>query len=80
MSLFIKQDDQRSQLQSKLAAELQARAKQKTQLSDLPDGVEDSNYIKGMKQTTSLAWVWIIIVLVAIGLAVWLMSVGLAHK
>lgn len=80
MALFIKQDDNRSELQSKLAAELQERAKQRAQLADRPDGVEDSQYIKGTKVTTSLAWVWILIILATVGIAVWLMVVGLASR
>ncbi len=80
MALFIKQDDNRSELQSKLAAELQERAKERAKMADRPDGVEDSQYIKGTKVTTSLAWVWILIILATVGIAVWLMVVGLAHR
>ncbi|MDB5167309.1 MAG: hypothetical protein JWN26_454 [Candidatus Saccharibacteria bacterium] len=72
MALFIRQNDNRSQLQERLAAELQERAKQKAQKADLPDGVTDSAYIKDTKQTTSLAWLWILIVLFVIGLVIWL--------
>lgn len=71
MALFIRQDDARSELQERLAAELQARAKQKA-LQDRPDGVDDSEYIKGTKVTTRLAWVWALIVIVAIGALIWL--------
>lgn len=71
MALFIRQDDARSELQERLAAELQARAKQKA-LQDRPDGVDDSEYIKGTKVTTKLAWVWALIVIVAIGALIWL--------
>ncbi|TAL14328.1 hypothetical protein EPN95_03410 [Patescibacteria group bacterium] len=72
MALFIRQNDNRSQLQEKLAAELQERAKQKAQKADLPDGVTDSAYIKDTKQTTSLAWLWILIILSVLGLVLWL--------
>lgn len=72
MALFIRQNDNRSQLQERLAAELQERAKLKAQKSDLPDGVSDSQYMKDTKQTTSLAWLWILLVLIVIGLVVWL--------
>jgi hypothetical protein len=72
MALFIRQNDNRSQLQERLAAELQERAKQKAKQADLPDGVTDSQYIKDTKQTTSLAWLWILIVLIGIGLVIWL--------
>ncbi len=72
MSLYLKQNETRSQLQDKLAKELQDRAKEKAKTFDQPDGVTDSAYIKDTKQTTSLAWVWVLIVLAIIGIAIWL--------
>jgi len=72
MALYIKQQEQRSQLQEKLATELQERARQKAREDDLPDGITDSAFIKNSKQTTSLAWVWGIIALIVIGLIIWL--------
>jgi len=72
MSLFIKQDEGRTQLQQEIAAELQAKARKKAEEADLPDGVTDSAYIKGTKQTTSLAWVWGLIALAAIAIVIWL--------
>ena len=72
MALYLKQQDIRSQLQDKLAKELQDRAKEKAKTFDQPDGVTDSAYIKDTKQTTSLAWVWVLIFLAIIGLAIWL--------
>ncbi len=72
MALFIRQNDNRSQLQERLAAELQERAKQKAEKADLPDGVTDSQYMKDTKATTSLAWLWILLVLIGIGVVVWL--------
>lgn len=74
MSLYLKQNESRSQLQDKLAKELQERAKQKAKTFDQPDGVTDSAYLKNTKQTTSLAWVWVLIVLAIIGIAVWLIA------
>lgn len=72
MGLYLRQQETRSELQEKLAAELQERAKQKAQPFDQPDGVTDSAYLKGTKQTTSLAWAWVLIALAAIGVVVWL--------
>jgi hypothetical protein len=37
----------------------------------MPDGVDDSAYIENTKQTTSLAWVWILIVAAAAVALVW---------
>lgn len=72
MALFIRQDENRTELQNRLATELQERAKQKARQDELPDGVEDSAYLKGTKQTTSLMWVWALIALAAIGAVIWL--------
>jgi len=72
MGLFIRQNDNRSQLQERLAAELQERAKQNAAKNELPDGVTDSNYMKDTKQTTSMMWLWILVALVAIGVTIWL--------
>ena len=72
MSLFVKQTETRSTLQDKLAKELQDRAKEKAKVAELPDGVTDSAYLKGTKQTTSLAWVWILIIAAAVIIALWL--------
>ncbi len=72
MSLYLKQSDTRSDLQDKLAKELQDRAKKKALESEMPDGVTDSAYLKDTKGTTSLAWVWVLIGLAAIVLVIWL--------
>jgi cell division protein FtsX len=72
MALFIRQNEDRSKLQERLAAELQERSKQKANRTDMVDGVMDSEYIKDTKQTTSLAWLWILIVLAGMAALVWL--------
>ena len=72
MSLYMKQSDTRSQLQDKLAKELQDRAKKKALETEQPDGVTDSAYLKNTKTTTSLAWVWVLIGVAIIAIAVWL--------
>jgi hypothetical protein len=67
MALFVQQNDNRSKLQEQVAAELQAKLKKRAEIEKtLPDGVEDSAYLKGTKQTTSLAWVWIAIIIFVI--------------
>jgi hypothetical protein len=72
MGLYVKQSDTRSQLQEKLANELQERAREKAKQADLPDGVDDSAYIEGTKVTSSLGWVWILIIAAIVGVAIWL--------
>jgi type VI protein secretion system component VasF len=76
MALFIQQNEDRSKLQERVAAELQERAKQRALLQDRPDGVTDSQYIKGTKQTTSLAWVWMLLFAVAIAAVIWLVIIN----
>ena len=73
MALFIRQDDERSELQKQVAAELQRKARDNSlKVAERPDGVDDSQYIKGMKKTTSLAWIWITIFVIFIAVIIWL--------
>jgi len=72
MSLYLKQNETRSELQDRIAAELQDKAKKKALETERPDGVTDSAYIKDTKQTTSLAWVWVLIMIAIVGIAIWL--------
>lgn len=77
MALFIRQDENRSELQKKLARELQESAlerdkKREKELMDAPDGVEDSRYIEGMKKTTALSWAWLTIIVIFLGIIIWL--------
>jgi hypothetical protein len=74
MGLFIRQDEARSGLQSKVAMELQERLKTRAVDNLLTDGVEDSKYTEDTKPTTTLAWAWVLVVFMVIALAVWLMS------
>lgn len=76
MGLYVKQSDTRSQLQEKLAAELQERAREKAKQADLPDGVDDSAYIEGTRITSSLGWVWIVIIAAIVGIALWLIVIS----
>lgn len=78
MALFVQQDENRSELQKRIAAELNERAKRTAaNIADKPDGVEDSAYMEGTKSTTSLAWAWILILLTAMIIAGWLIVVSL---
>jgi len=79
MSLFLKQQDTRTPLQKRVAEELQERAKEKAKIDqELPDGVTDSAYLRDTKQTTSLAWVWALIVLAIIVVTIWLIIVAIS--
>lgn len=72
MALYVQQNENRSKLQERLAAELQEKSRARAQEVARPDGVDDSRYMEGTKKTTSLAWVWLVIVLFAIGAVVFL--------
>ena len=74
MGLFLNQQDNRSELQEKIAADLIEKAK-RTGLQDdtLVDGSKDIKYLEGTKQTTSLAWAWLLIFIMAIGVIILLL-------
>ena len=74
MALFMNQQNERTELQKRIAAELADKAKKKSLegSSDRPDGVTDSAYLEKTKPTTSLAWLWMLLLIVAIGIAIWL--------
>ncbi len=73
MGIIYNQDSNRSELQRRLAQELSEKAKKKDldPAKKLPDGVDDSAYMEGTKKTTSLAWVWLLILAVSVAIAVW---------
>ena len=68
MGLYMNQKDNRTELQQRLDARLRAKAaeRQKDE-TETPDGVSDSAFIEGTKQTTSLAWAWAVIGILALG-------------
>lgn len=74
MALFMNQQNERSEFQKRIAAELAEKSKKKALESEneLPDGITDSAYLKNTKTTTSLAWVWILIIIAFIGALLWL--------
>ncbi len=72
MGIIFNQQDNRTELQKRVAAGLTEKAKRKRdEEAELPDGVDDSRYIEGTKMTTSLAWVWVIIAVIGVGAVVW---------
>lgn len=68
MALFMNQENTRSELQKRIAAELNEKAKRKADFAggDRPDGVEDSAYLENTKKTTSLGWVWLLVILLVV--------------
>lgn len=71
MGILLRQSDERSKYQERIAAELRERAKQQAAGSEPIDQTKDSNYLKNTSQTSDRAWMWVVgISLVVIGLAV----------
>jgi type VI protein secretion system component VasF len=80
MALFIRQDENRSELQKRVATQVQERAKEQAKkFNDSPDGVDDSRYIEGTKSTTSLAWLWAVGIFVAVAAIIWLTVTSLSR-
>lgn len=71
MGLFIRQDEERTELQQRIASELQERAKARAESDNQFDDIEKSQYLQGTKRTTSLAWVWAIIVALTVGVLIY---------
>jgi len=80
MALFIRQDDERSELQKQVAAELQRKARDNSlKAAERPDGVDDSQYVTSLKKTTSLAWVWVTIFVIFIAVIIWLTVISMTR-
>jgi len=79
MALFVNQENTRTKLQQQIAEDLAKKAKKKALEGDTerPDGVDDAAYLKNTKMTTSLAWIWVLIGLIFIGVIVWLVAISL---
>ena len=77
MGLFVSQKDSRSELQEKIAADLRAKAQQTVGSGDdSRDEIADSKYMEGTKQTTTLAWAWILIGIMAAGVVILFLMQG----
>ena len=77
MGLFVSQKDSRSELQEKIAADLRAKAQQTTGSGDdSRDEIADSKYMEGTKETTTLAWAWILIGFMAVGVVILFLMQG----
>lgn len=66
MGLYINQQNSRTKLQEKIAAELRAKAAQVQDVSgDVPDGVEDSAYLERTKNGTTISRIWVLGIVIA---------------
>jgi hypothetical protein len=79
MALFIRQNDERSELQKQIVAELQRKANDKAKIVQRPDGVEDSQYIKGSKMSGRYAWIWVAGIFSVAVIIIWLTVSSMAR-
>ncbi len=76
MAIIMNNQNERSELQKRIAAELDAKAKKKALgETERPDGITDSAYIENTKSTSSLAWVWILLAVATIAGLIWLVVI-----
>lgn len=67
MGVLVSKDTEiNSKLNERIAADLRARTQKTAQIGDDLDGVEDADYVKDLKKTGSHAWIWIILIVLAI--------------
>ena len=72
MALFIRQDEERSELQKRLAAELQEKTRKSVEKNNQIDGVEDSSYIENLKKSAKPSIIITLLVTGIILLIIWL--------
>lgn len=79
MALYMKQENEKTELQERIAAELREKAKRNS-LADAniekPKGFSptESAYLEGTKETTGLAFVWLLLwiaIFLALGYFIW---------
>jgi hypothetical protein len=67
MAIIVNRDENRTELQKRIAKELTDKAKKKkAEPADMPDGVEDSAYVKDTKETTGWAWLWVLLAIAGV--------------
>lgn len=72
MGLYVKRDEERTDLQKQIQADLRAKQKQTAnQFDDIEkktvDGVDDSGFIQGTEQSTSMLGVWVGLIVIGLG-------------
>lgn len=61
-----KTDEQDSELNRRIAAELRQRTQENSKLGADPDLAEDSEYVEQFKKTSKFGWVWIVLIALAL--------------
>lgn len=65
------QQGKRSELQERIAADLREKAKKTSQESEPTDvSIDDLKFMEGTKQTTGLAWAWLLIFLMVVAIVI----------
>lgn len=80
MALFVNQNENQTELQKRIAADLREKAMKNSageggagfDGGDEADLVEDSSYIEGTKETTGLAFVWLLVFVAVVIMIVFL--------
>lgn len=61
-----KEDDKNNDLEQRISADLRARAVKMAPDTEVTDFENDSEYVRDTKKTGRFAWVWIVLVVLAI--------------
>lgn len=70
MGLFIQQNDKRSQLQERLAAELREKAKTSASGAEPIDPTKQSNYLKDTETASKASLLWLAVISAVVVVAV----------
>lgn len=65
MGIMVQKNEDKSKLNEQINADLRERAARTSREMD-PDYVEDSDYAKDLKKTGRFAWVWAVLIILAI--------------
>lgn len=68
MGLYLSKQDNQTELQKRITADLRIKASAKAKQAE--EAEHDANYLAGTKRTTSLAGVWIFILVVGVVMVV----------
>ncbi len=72
MGRYVEQNQSRSKLQQRIAADLRAKALASSRDdAAVTNAVNDSHYMQSTKQTTQLAWVWLAVCLLVVAGMIW---------
>lgn len=66
MSIVTNKDEDKSRLSQRINADLRDKMAETSKISDDPDLIEDSEYVKDMKKTGKFGWIWIVLIILAV--------------